>query len=78
MLELEGEWIAILAAEEVTFPFAPTDLVRAVNTLKLAYDDLFRNFTYTPEQMARYHALDTIRIALLEGKIERVRQYFGW
>lgn len=78
LLNLEVEWMGELATSEIRFTFTPVDLVKAVNAVKKAYNNLFRDFSYTADQMTGYIQLDAIRINLLEGHIDAVRQHFGF
>jgi LysM repeat protein len=67
---LEQEWISHIEASELSTPFAPSDLIEAVDAIGIAYDELFANFQGTQTQMAAYLELDKARLALLEGRLE--------
>jgi hypothetical protein len=74
---LEQEWISHIEASELSTPFAPSDLIEAVDAVGTAYDELFANFQGTQTQMAAYLELDKARLALLEGQLEDSATYLA-
>lgn len=66
---LEQEWIAAVAGDLALVTVEPGELIATANAVSTAYDDLFRAFQGTPEQLWAYAALDQARIALLEGRL---------
>jgi len=77
LLDLEAEWVTEVAAHPAITAFAPADLVWAVDTVSDAYVHLLAGFDGSPAALADYQALDTIRIALLEGRLDAVKQGFS-
>lgn len=77
LAELETDWRATLAAPTLPVSVAPENLVAGVDALQAAYGQLFTNFMGTPDELAAYRALDGVRIALLEGRLEVVQAFFA-
>lgn len=77
LAELESDWRATLAARSLPLSVAPEDLVAGVDAVQAAYGQLFTNFAGTPDELAAYEALDGVRIALLEGRLEVVQAFFA-
>lgn len=75
--QLDDDWHAALAAEQISVPFDAAELVRLVELLEAAHTKLFDSFTGTAKQMALYRQLDQVRMALLEGRLDDVKAYFA-
>ncbi len=76
LAQLDDEWHTASAAAQMPVPFDAAELVRLVELLGAAHTQLFDTFTGTAQQMAVYRELDTVRMALLEGRLEDVNRYF--
>jgi hypothetical protein len=74
---LEADWQATLAAHSLPLSVAPESLVAGVDALQAAYGQIFTNFSGTPDELAAYRALDSARIALMEGRLEVVQAFFA-